>query len=138
MKANQDKATKAAAAKAAKAERARIAMQAKMDAQLNNANEGDTEEAESAESEAPALRFGTGKLRHASIAHFKAHNVEGRRVFDCGDAVAARVRTLTLDELYDAASKHTGIGEAELRQRYAKLNKGMQAMNLRNRLRATA
>lgn len=131
------KAAKAAQAKAQKAERARIALeakvQAKLDAQLANANEGEPEEGEP---EADAVRFGSGKLRHASIAHYAAHEVNGRRVFDCGDAVAVAVRTMTLDELYEAASRHTGASEEELRQRYAKLNKGMQAMNLRNRLRA--
>lgn len=89
--------------------------------------------------QAAAIKRGTGKLKHADITHFRAHALEdGRRVFDCGDAVAARVRTLTLDELYAAAAAHSGLDESELRTRYAKLNRGMQAMNLRNRLRAIA
>lgn len=41
-----------------------------------------------------------------------------------------------LNELYVRASKLLGTPTAELRKKYEHLNRGLQAMNLRNRLRA--
>lgn len=41
-----------------------------------------------------------------------------------------------LDDLYARAAKLLGVPDDELRERYSHLNRGLQAMNLRNRLRA--
>lgn len=41
-----------------------------------------------------------------------------------------------LDELYTRAAKLLVVPAAELRDKYSHLNRGLQAMNLRNRLRA--
>lgn len=43
---------------------------------------------------------------------------------------------LALSELYVRAAKLLELPEPELRKKYAHLNRGLQAMNLRNRLRA--
>lgn len=40
------------------------------------------------------------------------------------------------DELYARAARVLGVSEADLRKKYGHLNPGLQAMNLRNRLRA--
>ncbi len=51
---------------------------------------------------------------------------------DGGDPAKAR----ELDELYVRASRLLQVDLPELRKRYEHLNRGLQAMNLRNRLRA--
>ena len=58
-----------------------------------------------------------------------------KRHIDCGDPIAAELRDLTLDEVYELAE---GLGLEGLRAKYAKLNPGQQRMNLGNRLRAMA
>lgn len=59
----------------------------------------------------------------------------GRAAIDSNDDVAQRLRGCDLGEAYALCAKHTGIPVEELRRRYAKLNPGMQRMNLGNRLR---
>jgi hypothetical protein len=51
-----------------------------------------------------------------------------------GDGDPDKTRELT--ELYKRAAKLLDVPVDELRERYSHLNKGLQAMNLRNRLRA--
>lgn len=55
---------------------------------------------------------------------------------DCGDALAAKLREMNLIDVYVYASETLGIPEADLMDRYCKLNPGQQRMNLGNRLRA--
>lgn len=59
----------------------------------------------------------------------------GRAAIDSNDDVAQRLRGCDLEEAYALCAKHAGIPVEELRRRYAKLNPGMQRMNLGNRLR---
>jgi hypothetical protein len=59
----------------------------------------------------------------------------GKKTKNCGDDVATLTNGFTLDELYSLASKMTDTPAKEYRDKYAKLNPGMQAMNLRNRIR---
>jgi hypothetical protein len=57
-------------------------------------------------------------------------------VRDNGDTVAIILRSCTsLDDVYKTASKHLGVPESTLREKYAHLNNGQQRMNLGNRLR---
>lgn len=60
----------------------------------------------------------------------------GNSSLDCGDDLAQKLRGMELDEVYALASKKLDMPEKVLRQRYAKLNVGMQRMNLGNRMRA--
>jgi hypothetical protein len=60
----------------------------------------------------------------------------GNSSLDCGDDLAEKLRGMELDEVYALASKKLEMPEKVLRQRYAKLNVGMQRMNLGNRMRA--
>jgi len=52
------------------------------------------------------------------------------------DEVADALSGLTLDEMYEHAARGLGSTVEELRSRYGHLNKGMQRMNLGNRLRS--
>jgi len=58
-----------------------------------------------------------------------------KRSIDKGDRVALLLRSLTLDAVYQTASGATGTSVAGLRQRFERLNPGMQRMNLGNMLR---
>lgn len=62
-------------------------------------------------------------------------DAEGKKHIDCGDEIAAELRLLTLDEIFQIAED---IGLAGLRAKYAALNNGQKRMNLGNRLRAIA
>jgi hypothetical protein len=56
---------------------------------------------------------------------------------DCGDEIAARLRAMTIDEVYAFAAtvlKASDGGKA-LRAKYETLNIGMQRMNLGNMIR---
>ena len=65
----------------------------------------------------------------------------GRKVIDRDDDVAAEIRDMDLDKLYGhVAAKMVSAGDVEvtadsLMERYQHLNRGMQRMNLGNRLR---
>lgn len=65
-----------------------------------------------------------------------AKTAEGNTSLNCGDATAKKLEGKTLDDVYKAAAKVTGISEKELRAKYSHLNVGMQRMNLGNRMRA--
>lgn len=62
----------------------------------------------------------------------------GHSTMDNGDALAKQLRGADLEEVYKQASKLLGESVTELKARYAKLNPGMQRMNLGNRMRAAA
>ena len=58
-----------------------------------------------------------------------------KRALDCGDEVAGKMRTMTLDQVYAFAAKTCGTAEKALRAKYEGLNLGMQRMNLGNLVR---
>lgn len=60
----------------------------------------------------------------------------GNVSIDNDDEVAKKLRGKDLDTVYSTVAKALGVTEKELRSRYAKLNVGMQRMNLGNRFRA--
>lgn len=63
----------------------------------------------------------------------------GNSSLDCGDAVAKSLAGLDIDDVYKQASRVLGKDVTEaLRKRYAKLNVGMQRMNLGNRIRGAS
>ncbi len=63
----------------------------------------------------------------------------GNSSLDNGDALAKSLRGLDLDDVYKEYARMFGKEDAEaMRKRYAKLNVGMQRMNLGNRMRAAA
>lgn len=68
---------------------------------------------------------------------YKALTTEGatKRSIDKGDAVALRLRPLTLGDVYDTVSSATGTSVADLFHRFGHLNPGMQRMNLGNMFR---
>lgn len=63
---------------------------------------------------------------------------KGSVSFDCGDAVAKKYRGANLSDLYDAVAKRKDISVRSLKEKYGKLNVGMQRMTLGNILRAAA
>lgn len=58
-----------------------------------------------------------------------------KRALDCGDEVAAKLRALDIDEVYDFAARLCKVSEKGLRDKYDHLNVGMQRMNLGNMIR---
>lgn len=76
--------------------------------------------------------------RKVDLSHYERVKVEGRRVLDCADGVAKHLRSMELDDVYDYAAEILGVPAAELQQKYGHLNKGMQRMNLGNRIRSAS
>lgn len=73
----------------------------------------------------------------ADYHHDKEHKTAGGHVsVDCNDDVANKLRGKDIDQCYAIAAKVLEVPEKELRAKYAKLNVGMQRMNLGNRIRA--
>lgn len=62
----------------------------------------------------------------------------GRRTIDCADEVAALLRGLPIDEVYELAAQELGMDVVVLKATYGHLNVGMQRMNLGNRIRGAA
>lgn len=60
----------------------------------------------------------------------------GNASIDNDDEVAKKFRGKDIDAVYAITAKALKVDEKELRTRYAKLNVGMQRMNLGNRFRA--
>jgi len=61
----------------------------------------------------------------------------GNSSLDNGDTLAKKLRGMDVEAVYKEAAKVLGRDEvAALRKRYAKLNVGMQRMNMGNRMRA--
>jgi hypothetical protein len=63
-------------------------------------------------------------------------SVGGHATLDNGDELAKSLRGAELDDVYKQASKILRVPQTELRAKYAKLNVGMQRMNLGNRMRS--
>lgn len=76
----------------------------------------------------------TKKEKPASLTkeHWQKYRKKYHQGRDNNDEIARKLREMTLNQIY----KLFGDQEQELRQKYEKLNKGMQRMNLGNRLRA--
>jgi hypothetical protein len=73
----------------------------------------------------------------ANIAGYvKVKSASGRNSLDCNDELARELRGMELAAIYKLAAQKLGESQRDLRARYKHLNVGMQAMNLRNRLRA--
>ena len=58
-----------------------------------------------------------------------------KRALDCGDEVAAKLRAMTIDEVYAFAAKLVDVKPTVLKAKYEGLNVGMQRMNLGNMIR---
>ena len=58
-----------------------------------------------------------------------------KRALDCGDEVAAKLRAMTIDEVYAFAAKLVDVKPTALKAKYEGLNVGMQRMNLGNMIR---
>jgi hypothetical protein len=59
----------------------------------------------------------------------------GRKVVDCDDSVARHLKGMPLEDIYRFAAKASDTTITALKAQYAKLNAGMQRMNLGNRIR---
>lgn len=80
----------------------------------------------------------TDALKEAAkrYEHDKEHKTASGNVsVDNGDDLAKSLRGATLDAVYAKAAEVLEVPEKELRAKYAKLNVGMQRMNLGNRMR---
>lgn len=77
-----------------------------------------------------------GDKNHDLSKYVKATTASGNTSLHCGDDLAKRLEGKDLDAVYKLAAKTLDVPERELRSRYAKLNVGMQRMNLGNRMRA--
>ena len=74
--------------------------------------------------------------KHTLKGWYKLTTKNGNPTLDSGDQIAVSLRGKELDEVYAIVAKAIGETQASLKARYAKLNPGMQRMNLGNRLRA--
>lgn len=84
--------------------------------------------------EIPLKRIGNTKhdVRH----YVRTKSASGSSSMDSGDQVAQELRGMELDEVYSKVAKVLGETITSLKAKYAKLNVGMQRMNLGNRYRA--
>lgn len=62
-------------------------------------------------------------------------SASGKKTKNCGDAVAIATDGFTVEELARVASKLRDVTAKSLIEKYAHLNIGMQAMNIRNLIR---
>jgi hypothetical protein len=58
--------------------------------------------------------------------------------FDCGDDIAKKFRGAELADLYEAVAKRKDVSVRSLKEKYGKLNVGLQRMSLGNILRAAS
>lgn len=78
-----------------------------------------------------------GRVDPLYLAQYQQYRREdGVLSMDNGDDVAARLRKMELANVYAYAAGVLNVPKDELLARYAKLNPGMQRMNLGNRVRA--
>lgn len=89
-----------------------------------------------------AKKDAEGRLIKANIENYnvdkKTKTPSGRPAVDSNDKVAKALRGGSLEDAYREASKATGIAMTQLKEKYGKLNPGMQRMNLGNRIRGAA
>lgn len=86
---------------------------------------------------APVTLKRVGDKDHkVDLSHYQqVKSASGNASLDNGDEVAKRLRGMELDDVYSFASKVLKEPAKALRERYKKLNPGMQRMNLGNRIR---
>ena len=92
---------------------------------------------------AKKLKANDSRLIPADLSTYvkdSEHKTAGGHIsVHCGDAVASKLLGKDLDQVYVIAAKALKEDEKALRKQYAHLNRGMQRMNLGNRMRgATA
>lgn len=78
------------------------------------------------------------RLVPADLTHYVLHETttaSGRKHIDVDDEVAAKLRTMTLPEMYKHAAEVLDETAKSLIAQYQHLNNGMQRMNLGNRIR---
>ncbi len=75
------------------------------------------------------------RLKPDHTKYTKVKGNDGKTKYDIGDTTATELRLMTLDEIYKLGAKLSGIKEKDLREKYSRLNPGMQRMNLGNRIR---
>jgi hypothetical protein len=68
--------------------------------------------------------------------YVKVKTASGNTSLSCGDDLAKKLQGKELDDVYKMAAKVLDVPVSQLKQRYGKLNVGMQRMNLGNRMRA--
>lgn len=82
---------------------------------------------------------GTRKVGDSPFKRFdtyvKHKTPAGNVAYDNGDNVAAKLRDMTLAEVFEHAAKKLDVSERSLKDKYSHLNDGMKKMNLANRLR---
>lgn len=84
----------------------------------------------------PVLKRVGDKDHRVDLSDYhKVKSASGNASLDSGDAIAKSLRGMELDDVYKTASKVLREPVTVLKQRYSKLNPGMQRMNLGNRMR---
>lgn len=115
--------------------------QAAIAAQQQATVDGATQDAAAAgapQQEAPKVvvhRIGNRVVRRFHL-YERTKSATGHSSRDTADATAMALRGQTLDEIYAVAAQQLKVPEQDLRAKYARLNVGMQRMNLGNRMRA--
>lgn len=94
--------------------------------QNNEPNAAPSEAVEKTEAKEPAVKINRDK-------YVATRTASGAKSLSNGDEVAILLEGLPVNALHDIADK--AFKDNDFRERYAKLNKGMQRMNLGNRLR---
>ncbi len=78
-----------------------------------------------------------GKAVFTRFNQYVAHKTAaGNVAYDNGDEVAAKLRGMTMDEVYAYAAKKLDETERSIKDKYKHLNAGMIRMNIGNKLRA--
>jgi hypothetical protein len=86
----------------------------------------------------PVVRRIKGTVVSRFAEYERTTTATGNKSYDSADALAVRLRGLELDEVYKEAAAALQVSVVVLKARYAKLNPGMQRMNLGNRMRGAA
>lgn len=107
-------------------------------AKTTTARKAKAKKAKAAKPKAKA-KSGDGRLVPANLANYrkdaKNKTAGGNVSVDCDDKIAAQLRGKSIADVYATVSKKANVPAAELKRKYAKLNLGMQRMNLGNVLR---
>ncbi len=101
---------------------------------MNQNNEPVIEKTEAVEPKSSSDKEPTVKINREK--YVVSRTASGAKSLSNGDEVAKLLEGMPIDALHDIADK--AFKDNDFRTRYAKLNKGMQRMNLGNRLRGWA
>jgi hypothetical protein len=107
--------------------------------QLLTADDEAADDQDDEQDDEPAVvvhRIGQRVVRRFHL-YERTKSATGHSSRDTADNTALALRGLTLDQIYAEAARVLVVPEDALRAKYAKLNPGMQRMNLGNRIRAT-